>query len=86
VLSLDEEGKVTEEIPVGGKTRGIVVVDGAPWIAVAGSNEVVRVDPLSGELLHIEVGRGPTDVAYGAGAIWVTNSEDGSLSRIELGN
>ena len=31
----------------------------------------------------ITVGKGPGDVAYGDNAIWVTNSGDGTVSRID---
>ena len=32
---------------------------------------------------QISVGRGPSAVAAGEGAIWVTNSRDGSVTRID---
>ena len=33
--------------------------------------------------LTIPVGDGPTSVAFGAGAVWVTNTAAGTVSRID---
>jgi peptide/nickel transport system substrate-binding protein len=37
----------------------------------------------SGAATRTTVGSGPTAVAYGAGAVWVTNSLDGTVSRVD---
>ena len=51
--------------------------------AVAG-NSVAFVDPDSQQLVsEVEVGTTPTDVAVGAGAVWVTNAADGTVDRID---
>jgi YVTN family beta-propeller protein len=46
---------------------------------------VIRVDPLTGTAIGapIPVGRGPLAVAASAEAIWVSNTLDGSVSRID---
>jgi DNA-binding beta-propeller fold protein YncE len=44
-----------------------------------------RVDPATGRLVaSIRVGRTSYDVAYGAGAIWVTNRNGGTVQRISV--
>ena len=40
-----DSGEVVEEIPVGLDPRGIAVGFGSVWVALAGSNQVVRIDP-----------------------------------------
>src|SRR6185437_14938971 len=47
-------------------------------------NTVSRIDPGTGTVTHtIRVGRRPTGVAAGAGAVWVANSLSGTLDRID---
>jgi YVTN family beta-propeller protein len=44
----------------------------------------VRVDPASGKVVaQIQVGNGPTGIAFGVGGAWVANSLDGTVSRID---
>jgi YVTN family beta-propeller protein len=33
--------------------------------------------------VHVGVGRGPKDVTYGAGSLWVTNFNDNTVSRVD---
>ena len=42
-----------------------------------------RVDAASGSVRTIPVGDGPTGIAFGEGAVWVANSGDGTVSRID---
>ena len=57
--------------------------DPAPALTVP-ANSVVVVDADSGSVLAaIRVGRGPEDVVAGAGAVWVANANDRTLSRID---
>jgi YVTN family beta-propeller protein len=45
---------------------------------------VVPVDPADGTVLGpVPVGRGVAGVAVGAGAVWVANALDGTVSRID---
>jgi YVTN family beta-propeller protein len=47
-------------------------------------NRVVRIDPRTGTVTQaINVGSGPTAVAYGAGSVWVANNLDGTVSQID---
>jgi len=48
------------------------------------AHKLVRIDPGSGEVLaEIGVGAGAGPVAAGAGAVWVVNALDGTLSRVD---
>ena len=52
--------------------------------ATAPQNRVVRLDPKTKDVTQtIGVGSGPSAVAYGAGAVWVANTLDGTVSRID---
>jgi YVTN family beta-propeller protein len=76
-------------------SSSLVERDGALWVASFVSDEVLRVETrLAGNstLSHFEeprvvaripVGRGPTDIAAGAGSVWVANYLDGTISRID---
>jgi YVTN family beta-propeller protein len=45
---------------------------------------VLRIDPATGAVLAtIAAGRGAYDIAYGYGAVWVTNIVDGNVQRID---
>ena len=45
---------------------------------------VVRIDPATNSVTTtIPVGRGPTGIAVGLGSVWVANSRDGTVSRID---
>jgi YVTN family beta-propeller protein len=44
---------------------------------------VTRIDPSTNSTVAIDVGRTPRGIAYGEGAVWVANSGDGTVSRID---
>jgi YVTN family beta-propeller protein len=46
-------------------------------------DQVTKIDETTGPSTVIPVGNGPVDLAAGGGAIWVTNSLDGTVSRID---
>jgi YVTN family beta-propeller protein len=55
-----------------------------PTIALADADAVAVIDPGRASLLDdIDVGASPSDVAAGAGAVWVANADGGSVSRID---
>jgi YVTN family beta-propeller protein len=57
--------------------------DEAPVVSTAG-NALAVVDPGSGELVaDVPVGTAPSDVAVGAGAVWVANAGSGTVDRID---
>jgi len=44
---------------------------------------VSRIDPTNNTSTSLPVGKEPVGIAYGAGSIWVANSGDGTISRID---
>jgi YVTN family beta-propeller protein len=55
---------------------------GAVWISDVAGDRVLRVEDMH-VTKRIAVGTAPTDIAFGAGAVWVTNYLDGTISRID---
>ena len=47
-----------------------------------GDDQVTRIDDVTGPTV-IHVGNGPLDLTVGVGAVWVTNTLDGTVSRID---
>jgi YVTN family beta-propeller protein len=48
------------------------------------ANSVVRIDPRTNRVAQVvRVGRDPEDVAIGAGAVWVVNFRDRTVSRVD---
>jgi class 3 adenylate cyclase/DNA-binding beta-propeller fold protein YncE len=48
------------------------------------SDHVVEVDPTSDRAIgSIPVGEGPSSIAFGEGSVWVANSSDGTITRID---
>ena len=61
---------------------------GAIWVSAFGADAISRLaaTPEDGSRIgseSIPVGDGPVDVAVGAGGVWVANSRDGTVSRID---
>jgi YVTN family beta-propeller protein len=58
---------------------------GTLWATERDANQVVRIDPTTGQQVFapIHVGSGPTGIAFGDHAAWVANSLDGTVSRID---
>ena len=56
-------------------TRGLPAID---------ANSVGLIDMQSGSIRRsIPVGTGPSGIAFGLGAVWVTNATDGTVSRVD---
>ena len=54
------------------------------WVANAGDNNVVRMNPrTNGVVREFGVGGSPRGIAVGEGAVWVTSEADDSVSRID---
>jgi peptide/nickel transport system substrate-binding protein len=81
--------KVVKSIAVGSEPSGIAAGAGpfadSVWVAMEGSDDVQRLDAIRGAKIGapIPVGAGPIGVTFGAGAVWVANSIDGSVTRID---
>lgn len=63
----------------------IVADDGSVWIANAGDNTIVLVNPRTNGVVRgpIAVGRRPLGIAVGDGAVWVTGEADDNVTRID---
>ena len=54
--------------------------------ALVGPNSVAIIDPSTGQVVgSVPVGARPVGIAAGSGALWVANSEDGTVQRIDPG-
>jgi YVTN family beta-propeller protein len=75
-----------DEPRVGRRPTGIAAGEaaGAPiWVATYADDSVSRIDPQDGTVVPVPVGEGPTAIAVTPDAVWVVNSGDGTLSRID---
>jgi len=70
-------------ISVGRRPSDVVVVGGAVSVATTAADSVSRAYPPSNSSTSFPVGHGPVGIAYCARAVWVANSEDGTVSRID---
>ena len=55
------------------------------WVANAKDNTVSQIDPKTGRVVGraIPVGDDPIGIAFGAGAVWTANHQDGTVTRIK---
>jgi YVTN family beta-propeller protein len=75
---------VVATVPVAGTPVAVAVGDGAVWTVAADTNQVVRVDPATGEVTaRIPVPEGPAHLAVTPEAVWVLCPSDNSVSRID---
>ncbi|HUQ43032.1 MAG TPA: hypothetical protein VM451_01285 [Candidatus Limnocylindria bacterium] len=79
-------GEVVSEIPLPvGEPKDVVAAGAAIWIAIDGSDVLVRVDPETDTIAtEIEVGTRPHTLAAGFGSVWVVNHGERSLARVDL--
>ena len=69
---------------IGIGASGVAVDDGDVWVADTLQDRVTRVNAATDDIVEqIPVGTAPSDVAAGAGAVWVTNQGSGTVSRID---
>jgi branched-chain amino acid transport system substrate-binding protein len=65
------EGKVTKRLDVGATPSVVAVGEGGVWAISADERTISFVDPKSGERKAFALGSTPTDLAAGAGWLWV---------------
>ena len=46
---------------------------------------ITEIDSRTGRILRaLDAGRSPSDVAYGMGALWISNASSSTVSRLDL--
>ena len=84
VTSLDPRtGHVLATIPSGADGQSLAIGAGSVWAVDQSSDRVMRISPRAGRVAAIPVGTGPVAVTYAFGSIWVANTFDGTISRID---
>jgi branched-chain amino acid transport system substrate-binding protein len=64
-------GKVTRHIPLNAASTAVAVGEGGVWVLNSDEQTISRVDPKTGESEPFGTGATPTDIAVGAGSVWV---------------
>ena len=74
VVGIDvESGDVVRRIPAGRTPSALAVGEGALWLVDADARTVLRIVPSSRVIETLATGATPTDIAFGAGSVWVAN-------------
>jgi YVTN family beta-propeller protein len=80
-----EAGLLTSTSPVLPEFADIDFGLGSLWLVNRAANSVIEVDPTtSRKLREVTVGRRPTALAVGSGAVWVANFDDDTVTRIAI--
>jgi YVTN family beta-propeller protein len=82
LLQVDGEGRVLRRITVGHSACRVAVSSRFVWVTRDSANEVVRVSS-TGRIDRVEVGAVPFDILALEGFVWVTNWEDGTVTKID---
>jgi DNA-binding beta-propeller fold protein YncE len=89
-IDLDTGEQTTTDLPEG-KPVAVSSGEEAVWVGIRGADEsdfppsvVVRIDPETAQVARtIPVADGVQDLEYGGEAVWLTNREDDTLTRID---
>lgn len=89
LLAIDgASGSIVSTAPIGTEGSGfggMVLAGGALWLTSVDTGGVLKIDPRRSDLTgSIATGLDPTDVASARGSVWVVNSGDGTLVRIDV--
>jgi streptogramin lyase len=76
-------GRVTARIALSFGPRALAAADGIVWLVDTPRDRVVRLDPRTGALTPVHVGRAPVAVSVGNDAVWTANRADGTVSKID---
>jgi len=57
--------------------------DGAAWVSLFESDELLRIDAATGTTSRIAVGPGTTNPVLGFGSVWVSSTSQGTVWRID---
>ena len=82
IVKVDPRGGETKEILFGQEGIGDITTGGGyVWVPNRRRGRLSRIDPRSGERKSTPIGLGDHRVAFGAGQVWVTNYDDGTISQ-----
>jgi predicted Ser/Thr protein kinase len=82
IVKVDPRGGETREILFGQEGIGDITTGGGyVWVPNRRRSRLSRIDPSSGERRSTPIGLGDHRVAFGAGQVWVTNYDDGTVSQ-----
>jgi streptogramin lyase len=76
----------TSTLPLPGTSPGgLVFAFGALWVGddTAGATQLLKVDPRTRRVARVPVGHRPAYVTATADHVWVSNVEDGTVSRVD---
>jgi outer membrane protein assembly factor BamB len=75
------------EVDVGSTAGGIVSGAGGLWATMPATNELLRLDPTSGQpLVRITTGAAPNEIVVGDGVVWVSEEGGGSIIAVDPGS
>jgi peptide/nickel transport system substrate-binding protein len=79
-----ETNTVSQTLPAGSSPSGIAFGDGALWVADRVGAALLRINPVSGDSVAVDVDGLPSAVAFTPQGVWVTLSPSG-LARVDGG-
>jgi YVTN family beta-propeller protein len=76
---------VAARVSTGTKPCGILGVDGTVWVSNYGDDDLVTVDPATGQVgKPVKTGGDPCGLAFGAGSIWVEDYGSDQVTRVSV--
>jgi len=82
-LTGDELGSASIGSEGLGETASIALGSDAAWFVSSAGETLSKLDPESVAITQtFPVGKGPSGISVGEGAVWVANSRDGTVSRV----
>jgi DNA-binding beta-propeller fold protein YncE len=79
-------GKVLQRVSIGVRVFNLASASGAVWAVANFTQTAARIDARTGRVTAtVRVGAAPYDIEWGFGSAWVSNSGDGTVSRITGG-
>ncbi len=83
---IDRDGRITKQIPAGGRPDAAVAGNGSVWVANGADGTVSRIDGRDGPATTIDVGGEPTAVVFAGGSLWVADGQSGRVAQIDSRN
>jgi YVTN family beta-propeller protein len=84
VVGIDPRtGNVTKRIGLDTSPADLAVGNGSVWATSESAGEVFRISPDGKGVVTIRMGTGLSAIAASPGGVWVANSHDGTVSRID---